>query len=182
MMARRHAGIIRSALAGSAAPSASAAGLALMIALALAGCRNKEPTVLPSAPPTQGVPTAPAPTPAAKPLREAANVEEYKTLVAEHIVAANPALIFSHKLPPMLPAIVVLDIGIDREGKIHQLKVHRSRDDKASTVAMEAVRNAAPFPKPVKLVKFGHKDLVFSETFLFNKEYQFQVRTLAGPQ
>ena len=59
-----------------------------------------------AAPPASRTP-APAPprTPAA--LQLAANIDAYKALVAQQIMAANGAYTFSGRLPPMLPAIVV---------------------------------------------------------------------------
>lgn len=149
--------------------------LAGLASLLLTSC-YKEPSVLPR--PAPAVPTPAAP-PAA---REVATLDEYKTLVARCIVAANPKVIFNGQLPPMLPAIVVVDFGIDGNGQVNSLKVHRSRDDDASTIALDAIKLAAPYPKPGALLKGWHKSLQLTETFLFNRDYQFQLRTLAGPQ
>jgi protein TonB len=44
------------------------------------------------------------------------------------------------------------------------------------------MRQVAPFPKPGKLLPSHHKTLEFSETFLFNKEYRYQLRTVAPVQ
>ncbi|MBJ7312805.1 energy transducer TonB [Rugamonas sp. CCM 8940] len=153
---------------------AVAAGAALL----LASC-HKEPPALPKTSPAPTPPAADAP--AALP-RVASNIDEYKVLVAERILASNPQQTFSGRLPPMLPAIVVLDIGIDRDGGVSEARVHRSRDNAASKVALAALAAGTPYPKPGHLLRFGHKTLVFSETFLFNKDYKFQLRTLAGPQ
>lgn len=152
--------------------------LAASAALLLASC-HKEPPVLPKVSPLPAPPAA-ATTPA--PPRAAANIDEYKVQVAERILASNPHQTFSGRLPPMLPAIVVLDIGIDRDGGVSEARVHRSRDNAAAKVALAALAAGTPYPKPGHLLRFGHKTLVFSETFLFNKDYQFQLRTLAGPQ
>ena len=103
-------------------------------------------------------------------------------LVAEQILTANPDTIINGRLPPMLPAIVVVNISIDRDGAIHKVVVQRSRDDTASEVALASVRRGAPYPRPLALIARGGRTLEFSETFLFNRDYRFQLRTLAGPQ
>jgi protein TonB len=160
-----------------AAAGASAAALTL-----LSACHN-QPTIMPAPPPVTHVPAAgkpPAPAPAAP--RAAANLDEYKIQVAERIMAANPKVIFSGRLPEMMTAIVVLDIGIGRDGEVTSVKVHRSPNSQASEIAVDAVKLAGPYPQPGKLLGVLHRSLTFSETFLFNRDYQFQLRTLSGPQ
>lgn len=153
---------------------------ASLLATLLTSC-YRQPTVLPPPPVTRAPAPAPARLPAPSP-REAANLSDYKIQVAQHIAAANPKLIFYGSLPPMLPAIVVLDFTIDSNGNIGNLRVHRSRDEDASSIAMNAVRQAEPLPRPGSLLRGGHRALAVTETFLFNHDYQFQLRTLAGPQ
>jgi protein TonB len=60
--------------------------------------------------------------------------------------------------------------------------VQRSRDSAASKVALLAVKQGGQFPKPLHLLRRGHKTLDFSETFRFGDQYHFKLRTLAGPQ
>src|SRR4051812_43899837 len=62
-------------------------------------------------------------------------LDVYKTAVAQHVVAHNPAHTFFGRLPPMLPAIVVLNITVDRTGQVTRVVVQRSRDADASKVA-----------------------------------------------
>jgi periplasmic protein TonB len=151
---------------------------ASLLATLLTSC-YRQPTVLPPPPVTRAPAPAPLPAPSS---REAANLSDYKIQVAQHIAAANPRLIFYGSLPPMLPAIVVLDFTIDSNGNIGNLRVHRSRDEDASSIAMNAVRQAEPLPRPGSLLRGSHRALAVTETFLFNRDYQFQLRTLAGPQ
>lgn len=143
----------------------------------LFGC-NTLPTLLPK-------PSTARPQPAAgTPLREsqASHLDAYKNDVAQHILAGNADAIFSGPLPPMLPAIVVVNISIDADGRLSKAVVQRSRNAEASRVALTSLKRVAPFPKPAQLLRAGNKVLEFSETFLFNHEYKFQLRTLAGPQ
>jgi protein TonB len=110
-----------------------------------------------------------------------AGLDAYKTEVAHHVVRNNAAHTFSGRLPPMLPAIVVLNITVDKEGRMTKVAVQRSRDPDASRVAVASMERSGILPKPVDLLA-GSDTLTFSETFLFNSEYRFQLRTLAGPQ
>lgn len=157
------------------------AAIPMAIALALAACQKApEPAITPTA----SVPATPAPPVAApEPAPPATTIAAYKLLVARQIVAANPDTTFDGPLPAMMPAIVVLDLSIDREGKLQKVRVHRSRDSEASAAALAAVRRVAePFPPTEQLLRKRDKTLDFSETFLFNERYQFQLRTLSGPQ
>lgn len=159
------------------------ARIASCMALGLAGLLlsacQKGPPWKPPTPIVESTPSAPSLAP-----RTAAidNIDDYKLLVAEQIVLANPGALFSGKLPPMLPAIVVLNISVNLHGELVRVEVQRSRDGAASKVALAAVKQGGQFPKPLHLLRRGHKTLDFSETFLFGDAYHFKLRTLAGPQ
>lgn len=121
--------------------------------------------------------------PASKPasLPSPAGLDDYKTQVARHVVEHNPGHNYDGKLPPLLPAIVVLEITVDRDGRLTEVAVQRSRDPDASEVALDAVRRSTPLPPPQQLAQAGGK-LTFSETFLFADSRRYQLRSLAGPQ
>jgi protein TonB len=106
----------------------------------------------------------------------------YKTEVAHHVVQSNPGQTFSGKLPEMLPAIVVLSITVDRDGNLTDVEVQRFRDADAAQVAVTSIKLSDPLPKPAKLLARNSESLTFSETFLVDSEYRFQLRSLAGPQ
>jgi protein TonB len=110
------------------------------------------------------------------------NVDTYKYDVAEQIMRYNGAHTFSGKLPPMLPAIVVLSITVDQTGKATNVSVQRSRDQDASKVALASMQRAGQLPRPFNLATGPGRSLTFSETFLFNADYRFQLRTLAPIQ
>ena len=122
------------------------------------------PTVVPS-------PSAPSP----------AGLDDYKTLVAHHVANHNPERTYMGILPPMLPAIVVLEITVDRAGQLADVAVQRSRDPDASEIALASVRRSAPLPAPQQLARASGR-LTFSETFLFADSERYQLRSLAGPQ
>lgn len=111
------------------------------------------------------------------------SVDAYKSEVAEHIMRYNVTHTFSGHLPPMLPAIVVLTITVDKDGRMKRVAVQRSRDDDASEVAVASMYRSGILPKPYKNLVLGRdRTVTFSETFLFNDDYRFQLRTLAGVQ
>jgi protein TonB len=119
------------------------------------------------------------PSPASRPAP--AGLDTYKTQVAQHVVQHNPEHNFNGTLPPMLPAIVVLEITVDEEGQMTEVAVQRSRDPDASQVALASMRRSVPLPKPERLASANGK-LKFSETFLFADRDRYQLRSLAGPQ
>jgi protein TonB len=116
-------------------------------------------------------PSAPAPM----------GLDDYKTQVARHVIEHNPERNYSGTLPPLLPAIVVLRITVDRDGQVQDVFVQRSRDPDASAIALASLRRSAPLPPPRALPE-GTNGLTFSETFLFADSDRFQLRSLAPPQ
>lgn len=110
-----------------------------------------------------------------------AGLDDYKAQVAQHVVSSNPDHVYSGTLPAMLPAVVVLEITVDKDGRLTDVEVQRARDAHAAQVALASMRRSEPLPPPQQLtLKTG--SLKFSETFLFADEDRFQLRSLAGPQ
>lgn len=161
--------------------SSTRAASAVLLAL-LAAC-GQQPTVAPP-PAAQYARHAPlAPRAALSGQRTSFDsVEAYKNDVAEQIMRYNGAHTFSGKLPPMLPAIVVLSITVDNNGKMTRVAVQRSRDGDASKVALASMQRTGALPRPFNLATGPGRSLTFSETFLFNADYRFQLRTLAPVQ
>ncbi|MES2148365.1 MAG: energy transducer TonB [Pseudomonadota bacterium] len=152
----------------------------------LAACapRTEPPAAPVHAPAARAPAPAPAPAPAVVHGQRSSydNLDMYKADVAQQIMRSNTAHTFSGRLPEMLPAIVVLSITVEHDGKVSKMFVQRSRDAEASTVALASVERTGLLPRPFNLVSGFKRSLTFSETFLFNDKYQFQLRTLAGPQ
>jgi protein TonB len=88
---------------------------------------------------------------------------------------------FTGILPPLLPAIVVLRITVDRDGQVQDVFVQRSRDPDASAIALSSLRRSAPLPPPQALAQ-GPDGLTFSETFLFADSDRYQLRSLSPKQ
>jgi protein TonB len=150
---------------------------ALFLIASLYGCGPVRP------PPVPVARIVPPSTPPPAPYIEASpTLDAYKTAVAQHVVAHNPAHVFTGRLPPMLPAIVVLNITVDRTGHVTRLVVQRSRDPDASKVALASMARSGMLPAPHRLLAGAFASLTFSETFLFDRDYRFQLRSIAGPQ
>lgn len=109
-------------------------------------------------------------------------LDAYKAEVAHHVMRQNADQTFSGRLPPMLPAIVVLNITVRDDGELEDVEVQRARNDNAARVAVASMRRSGKLPKPDSLLAGNMRKLTFSETFLFDHEYRFQLRSLAGPQ
>jgi periplasmic protein TonB len=124
---------------------------------------EREPTAAPTPPPSL-------------------TLDAYKAHVARHIVQHNADRIFSGRLPPMLPAIVVVNITVDRDGQMTDVQVQRARDPDAARVALASMLRSGLLPRPHGLLAAHSRAMTFSETFLFDRDYRFQLRTLAGPQ
>lgn len=155
-------------------------GAVLLLLAALGGCSTVQPVastakrivaaILPT-PKTEAPVPPPSPT-----------LDAYKAEVAQHVMRANSSQTFSGRLPPMLPAIVVVNITVGEDGELQDVVVQRSRDPDASEVALASMRRTGKLPRPSHLLAANRRALTFSETFLFDHQYRFQLRSLAGPQ
>jgi protein TonB len=78
--------------------------------------------------------------------------------------------------------VIVVEVAVDRRGQVTKSKVLRSPGIKSlDQVALASLKAASPLPAPPPaLVAKG--TLVFSETWLFQNDGRFQVRTLAMAQ
>lgn len=109
-----------------------------------------------------------------------AGLDDYKSQVAQHVASHNPEHQYSGTLPAMLPAIVVLEITVDQDGRMTDVAVQRARDAHAAQVALASMRRSEPLPPPQRLAQAG--PLKFSETFLFADAERYQLRSIASGQ
>ena len=152
----------------------------LLLLAALGGCS----VIRPVASTAKRLVTAILPTPntEAPVAPPSASLDAYKAEVAQQVMRANSGQTFSGQLPPMLPAIVVVNITVGEDGELQDVAVQRSRDPDASKVALASMRRTGRLPRPASLLATNMRALTFSETFLFDHQYRFQLRSLAGPQ
>jgi hypothetical protein len=161
---------------------AAAAVLLAVVSLAACSVRPLPPDTPPPGPvvsPPAGPGPAPgvAGVPPAAPMAPPRNWDEYKLRAAQRITQANPSETFSGALPESLASIPVLQVQLNADGSIRSIDVLRTPRFHPHTLqlATQAIRRAAPFG-PV-----GHlpRPWQFSETFLYNDDFKFQLRTLA---
>ncbi len=157
--------------------------LAPACAALLAACAAPAPSPAPATVASPGAQPAtvagatPAPRAAAGPARTWA---EYKVRVAQRIMDTSAGETFSGPLPDPLQSIPVLQVHLNRDGSVRRIEVLRVPRQSPQTLEMaqRAIRRAAPF-EPV-----GHlpQPWQFSETFLYNDDLKFQLRTLVEAQ
>ncbi len=160
----------------------------LAIAASLAACSSGDfgrgtggsvPEPAPQRATVAGAPPAPAPAAAAAARPSggpARNWDDYKLRVAQRIIATSAGETFTGTLPDPLQSIPVVQVKLHRDGSIDDIVVLRTPRQSPQTLqmAIRAIRRAAPF-EPV-----GHlpRPWQFSETFLYNEDLKFQLRTL----
>jgi hypothetical protein len=106
----------------------------------------------------------------------ARDMQEYKIKAARKIHQLNPQLAFNGPLPDPLASIPVLLVHLNADGTVRRIEVLRTPHFFPHTVqlAKRAVERAQPFDSVAHLPKPWQ----FSETFLFNDDLKFQLRTL----
>jgi protein TonB len=112
----------------------------------------------------------------------ATSIDGYKRDLALHISRLNARHVFAGRPQALLRSVVVLRYTIDARGRLTHVEVLRSNHDRVTeTTALASLRNSAPFPKPApRLLHRGRLDI--SETWLFNKDGRFQLRSVAEVQ
>lgn len=112
----------------------------------------------------------------------ASSYEAYKRDIAHRISQHNAAKVYDGQPQALLRSVVVLKYVVDARGNLVRSEVLRSnRDRETEATALTSLRNSAPFPQPAAhLLQRGRIEI--SETWLFNNDGRFQLRTIAQPQ
>jgi len=113
------------------------------------------------------------------PTSNARNAREYRVDAAKHLYKLNGARIFKGRMPPMLYAVGVLDVEVDKQGQVTRTYWVRAPGH-APEVMREiekTVRQAAPYPAPTHLGK-----VFYSDVWLWHKSGRFQLDTLTEGQ
>lgn len=82
-------------------------------------------------------------------------------------------------MPPLLYAVGVLNVEIDRVGRVTRLDWMRAPRHAPEVIAEieRTVKQASPFPAPARLGK-----VVYTDTWLWHKSGKFQLDTLTEGQ
>ena len=153
-------------------------------ALVASACKMAPPT-LPSpvpgpvpAPPPGIVGPVPATRGSAR-NSSAASPRAYREDGATHLYGLNADRIYKGRLPPLLYAVGVINVEIDRVGRVTRLDWMRAPRHAPEVIAEieRTIRRASPFPAPVRLGK-----VVYTDTWLWHKSGKFQLDTLTEGQ
>jgi periplasmic protein TonB len=147
---------------------------AIGLAAFMVGCTTQPPTPVAIAPrlvlakPSPPLQISVADTPLA-----------YRHDAATHLYDKNSGRIFKGILPPFLYAVAVLQLEVDSRGQLTALTWLREPPHAPEVVAEieRTVRQAAPFPAPVKL-----GSAVYIDTWLWDASGSFQLHTLTEGQ
>ena len=152
----------------------AAASAAWLLAL-LQGC------TAPPTPPATQARTAPAPSvDAPRPaVSQARNAKDYRRDAASHLYAQQAGKIYKGRLPPMLYAVGVLNVDIDRRGQVQAIQWQRAPRHAPEVMAEieKMVRAAAPYPAPQHMAR-----VTYTDVWLWHKSGQFQLDTLTEGQ
>ena len=109
----------------------------------------------------------------------AASPRAYRQDGATHLYGLNADRIYKGRMPPLLYAVGVLNVDIDRSGRVTRLDWLRAPRHAPEVVAEieRTVRQASPFPAPTRLGK-----VVYTDTWLWHKNGKFQLDTLTEGQ
>lgn len=152
----------------------------LVAAGVLAGCASRT------------VETPVAPPPAAAPQVDrvetphshsaASTIDGYKRDIAQRIARMNSARVYAGRPQALLRSVVVLRYVVDERGQLLRSEILRSnRDRETESTALTTLRNSAPFPRPAShLLRHGRMEI--AETWLFNNDGRFQLRSIAEAQ
>jgi hypothetical protein len=136
-------------------------------------------TAPPALPPTSGVIGPITGSKGSARSSSATSPRAYRQDGATHLYGLNAERIYKGKMPPLLYAIGVLNVEIDRAGRITRLDWMRAPRHAPEVIAEieQTVRQAAPFPAPARLGK-----VVYTDTWLWHKSGKFQLDTLTEGQ
>jgi periplasmic protein TonB len=154
--------------------------LAVLAAL-LAGCASQGPEAVPRvAKNFHSMPPASLPLP---PVSEAGTLADYKREIAGLLQAANRGRVFEGPPPNPLRAVIVMRAEVDPLGEA-RLRVLRApwHDPWLPDVVAQTVRQAEPFPPPSKKLLRGGNSVSFTETWLFDYEGRFRLRSMSQAQ
>lgn len=157
-------------------------GCASAVLLWLGGCTSTHLQQPPSPAQTPAKPDAassPSASTQALQTSSAPNAKDYRKDAAKHLYLQQKDKVFKGRLPPMLYAIGVLNVDIDRQGQIQALQWTRAPRHAPEVMAEieRMVHAAAPFPAPMRLGK-----VTYTDVWLWDKSGRFQLDTLTEGQ
>ena len=143
----------------------------------LQGC-STPPAPAPDEPPVSVSPGKETPAPVAS-TSQARSARDYRHDAARHLYGLQAHKIYKGRLPPMLYAVGVLNVDIDRRGQVQAVQWMRAPRHAPEVMAEieRMVRAAAPYPAPQHLGK-----VTYTDVWLWHKSGRFQLDTLTEGQ
>lgn len=155
----------------------------VIAAVTLAGCASHTSDKTPSGA-GRSADAAPARSaaPAPGPQSGALTLAGYKRDVALRIADVNAGSVYGGRPQALLRSVVVVKYVVDANGRLLRSEIMRSNRDRVTeSTALSSLQKAAPLPRPAAhLLRNGQLESV--ETWLFNNDGRFQLRTIAQPQ
>ena len=150
--------------------------------LALAACATPPPALEPQV--FLQVPEAPASAPEVA-VSGATTLAEYRRHVDELLHAANVPGVFAGRPPNPLRAVIVVYVEVNSGGELVRLELYRAPVHSPELVdeVERAWRRLGPqLPRPLPALMNGDERLAFTQTWLFDDDGRFRLRTLSLPQ
>ncbi|QTD47009.1 hypothetical protein [Ottowia testudinis] len=118
----------------------------------------------------------PVPVPEAS---DAATARAYRKDAARHLYSLNLGSIYKGRMPPLLYAVGVLQVHVDRQGRVGTISWMRapSHAPEVMRAIERLVRAAEPFPPPALV-----GGLIYTDTWLWHKSGKWQLDTLTEGQ
>lgn len=148
------------------------------VAAIVSACKTA-PDAMPDTPSAGGPLTGTAPVTGPPPNSTATSPRAYRRDGASHLYGLNANRIYKGRMPPLLYAVGVLNVELDRAGRVTRLDWMRAPRHAPEVVAEieRTIRQASPFPAPVRLGK-----VVYTDTWLWHASGRFQLDTLTEGQ
>ena len=114
----------------------------------------------------------------------ATTLAEYQREVARALHAANRGMVFEGPPPSPLRAVIVMRAEVNAIGGMRRLELYRApwHYPWLEALTRETVRQAEPLPRPPMKLMNGARSVTFTETWLFDYQGRFRLRTLSLPQ
>jgi hypothetical protein len=118
------------------------------------------------------------------PVSSATSLAAYKHELAGLLQDANRGMVFDGPPPNPVRAVIVMRAEIDQLGEARRFDVLRApfHDPWLETLVAQTMRNAQPFPRPSAKLLNGANSVTFTETWLFDYQGRFRLRSLSAPQ
>jgi periplasmic protein TonB len=113
---------------------------------------------------------------------DANSIDGYKRDLALRICHVNASKVFAGRPQALLRSVIVLRYTVDARGHLLRSEVMRSNHDRETeSTALGSLCNSGPFPQPASHL-LRHGKLELAETWLFNNDGRFQLRSIADAQ